>query len=317
MKIKAIIGVVTFTLKKYSPEILLGVGITGVVGSAVLACRATLKAEKILDEHLEKKNIIDECVELRENKGLDETGSEYSPQEEIQERRFLMLETVGKFICIYGPPVTLMAASVGCILGAYRIMSQRNVALMAAYKVMEEAFSKYRKRVADDLGEKADAHFLYGLEAIEGAEIRKVTDENGKEREISPMLANLSGFSRFFEAEKPDQYGSWTGSTQWSKVHDYNLDFLNAKEQHFNAQLLVKGFVTANDVYDELGFPRTEAGMICGWRYKSDRGDGYISFKPRGIDGNWTYGRDGESIILDFNVDGVIFDQGIARKEMK
>ena len=49
---------------------------------------------------------------------------------------------------------------------------------------------------------------------------------------------------------------------------------------------------------------------------KSDRGDGYISFKPRNIDGNWTFGRNGESIVLDFNIDGVIFDQDIARKEM-
>jgi hypothetical protein len=313
MKIKAIIGVVTFTLKKYSPEILLGVGVVGVVGSTVLACKATLKAEKILEEHREKKELIDECVECE---GESHEGK-YTLMLERQDRRALMLTTVGKFVRAYGPPATLMAASVGCILGAYRIMAKRNVALMAAYKVIEEAFTKYRKRVVDELGEKADARFLYGLEPIEGAETRKVIDKDGEEREVSPMLANLSGFSRFFEADKPDQYGSWTGSTQWSKVHEYNLDFLNAKMEHFNTQLLVKGFVTINEVFEELGFPSTEAGMVCGWRYKSDRGDGYVSFRPRGIDGNWTYGRDGESIILDFNVDGCIFDEKVARKEMK
>ena len=81
--------------------------------------------------------------------------------------------------------------------------------------------------------------------------------------------------------------------------------------------LLIKGFVTVNDVYSELGFPSTEAGMICGWRYKSDRGDGYISFKPRITDGNWAFGQNGCSILLDFNIDGVIFDQDIARSEMR
>ena len=109
----------------------------------------------------------------------------------------------------------------------------------------------------------------------------------------------------------------WEGSTQWSKVHEYNLDFLNAKADHFNNMLLTKGFVTINDVYSELGFAPTEAGMICGWRYKSDRGDGYISFKPRGYDGGWNHGINGDEILLDFNIDGVIFDQSVARKEMK
>lgn len=57
--------------------------------------------------------------------------------------------------------------------------------------------------------------------------------------------------------------------------------------------------------------------MICGWRYKSERGDGYISFRPRGIDGNWAMGVDGDAIVLDFNIDGVIFDENIARGELK
>jgi len=312
MKFKAILGTITFTLKKYSPEILLGVGVIGVIGSTVLACSATLKAEELLDEHEKKKEMIDNAVEVAATKKI-----EYSKEMENQDRRVLMLTTIGKFIKLYGPSATLMTLSVGCILGSFHIIKKRNVALMAAYKLIEETFTNYRKRVVAELGEKADGRFMYGAESIEGGETRKFIDENGEEHELSPVLNHLSGFSRFFEAEKPDQMGSWEGSTQWSKVHDYNIDFLNAKMEPFNNQLLVKGFVTINDVYSELGFPPTEAGMICGWKYKSDRGDGYISFKPRNIDGNWTYGQNGESIILDFNIDGVIFDQSAARKEMK
>ena len=311
MKVKAILGTVKYTLTKFSPEILLGVGITGVVGSTILACKATLSVEAVLDEHAEQLAKIEEGAALAEKNLVD-----YPIKQEKNDRRILMFATTGKFIRLYGPSATLMIASIGCILGAHHIMKKRNVALMAAYKLMEEAFSKYRKRVVDELGENADAHFYYGSERVEG-ETRTVTDADGNETELSPVLNHLSGFSRFFEEDKPDQMGGWTGSTQWSKVHEYNLDFLKCKEEHFNNMLLVKGFVTINDVFAELGFAPTEAGMICGWRYKSDRGDGYISFKPRGIDGNWTYGRNGDGLILDFNIDGVIFDQGIARKEMK
>ena len=90
-----------------------------------------------------------------------------------------------------------------------------------------------------------------------------------------------------------------------------------SKERFFNDMLVARGFVTMNDVYDDLGFPRTEAGMISGRRYKSNRGDGYISFQPKGIDGNWAYGKDGDGIVLEFNIDGCIFDSKIAKSEMK
>ncbi len=312
MNLKAVVGHIVYTLKKFSPEILLGVGLTGVAGGTVLACMATLKADKIIAEANEKNSRIQDCVLLRETSEVD-----YTVADENLDRRVVLLTTIGKFIRLYGPSVTLMAVSIACILSSYRIIKTRNVALMAAYKLIEEAFSTYRRRVVAELGDEADSRFLYGEQEIEPKVTRKFTDKEGNEHDLTLVGYNLSGFARAFEAEKPDQYGSWTGSTQWSKVHEYNVSFLEAKERHFSNMLFVKGSVVMNDVYSELGFALTEAGRICGWKYKSDRGDGYISFRPHGIDGNWVYGQDGQSVILDFNVDGVIFDQQVARKEMK
>jgi len=316
MNVKTICGRVGFTLKKYSPEILMGVGITGVLGSTVLACRATLKCEDVLDTHAEKMEKVEKTIELA-NAG--ELHEEYTVEDAKKDRTVITVQTGLEFIKLYGPAVTLMGASIGCILGAHRIMSKRNVALMAAYKVVEEAFSEYRKRVVEELGEAKDAHFRYGTETVEETET-VIDPETGKKKKVKKESeevngVKVSGFSRVFEEDQPDQYGSWTGSTQWSKVHDYNLEFLARKEQYFNDLLKSRTFVTINDVFDELGFPRTEAGMIAGWKYKSERGDGYISFQPRGIDGNWAYGKDGDPIILDFNIDGMIFDSNVARNE--
>ena len=139
MKFKAILGTVTYTLKKYSPEILLGVGIVGTVGSTILACKASLNVEAVLANHAEQKAMIDEGVEL-----CGDSREEYSIREERQDRMALFCSTTGKFIRLYGPSASLMAFSIGCILGAHHIMAKRNVALMAAYKVVEEAFSNYR-----------------------------------------------------------------------------------------------------------------------------------------------------------------------------
>ena len=316
MKIKQIGGAIGFALKKYSPEILMGVGITGMIGSTVLACKATLKCEALMDEHDKKMRSVEECVALAQEGEIT-----YTEQDQKKDRITVKVQTGVNFVKIYWPSITLMGASIGCILGAHRIMSKRNVALMAMYKLAEETFAQYRERVVKELGEAKDAHFRYGTETIEDTET--VVDENGKkkkvkhEREELVPGTNLSGFARIFEEEKPDQYGGWTGSTQWCKVHEYNLAMLSAKERFFNDMLVARGFVTMNDVYDDLGFPRTEAGMISGWRYKSDRGDGYISFQPKGIDGNWAYGKDGDGIVLEFNIDGCIFDSKIAKSEMK
>ncbi len=41
-------------VKKYSPEILIGVGIVGTVASGVMACKATLKINDILDDSRDK-----------------------------------------------------------------------------------------------------------------------------------------------------------------------------------------------------------------------------------------------------------------------
>lgn len=315
-KMKAIVQSVKFATKKYSPEILLGLGIVGVGVSTVLACKATLQVEDILDEHAETKEKIQHGLDLHEEGEIN-----YPIEVANKDLRVLKVQTTVELVKLYAPSATLMGVSIGCILGAHRIMSKRNVALMAAYKVVEEAFTTYRGRVIKELGEAKDAHFMYGTETV--TEEETVLDENGKKKKVTKEReelipgAKLSGFARMFEPEQPDQYGAWTGSTTWSPIHDYNLSFLTRKEEDFNDKLIVKGFVTVNEVLEELGFPTTESGMVCGWRYKSERGDGYISFRPRGIDGNWAMGKDGDAIVLDFNIDGVIFDTEAARKELK
>ena len=317
-KFQAVTQSVKYTFKKYSPEILLGVGVIGVGVSTVLACKATLKVEGILDTYEETMTKIETTLTRSEAGELGEV--EYYVEDAKKDKLTVKTQTVVEFVKIYGPAVTLMGASIGCILGAHHIMSKRQVALMAAYKVMEEAFTNYRGRVVRELGDVKDAHFMYGTETI--SEEETIIDENGKKKKVTKEReelvpgAKLSGFARMFEEEKPDQHGAWVGSTQWSPIHDYNLSFLHGKEKYFNDKLVVKSFVTVNEVYEELGFPPTEAGMICGWRYKSERGDGYISFTPRGIDGNWVMGMDGDSVVIDLNIDGVIFDQDFAREEL-
>ena len=48
-----------FALRKRSPEILVTVGVIGTVASAVIACKATIKANDILAENPDPEEIVD------------------------------------------------------------------------------------------------------------------------------------------------------------------------------------------------------------------------------------------------------------------
>ena len=68
---------VKFGLKKHSPEILVVAGTVGVVTSAVMACKATLKVNAVIDEAKENLNKI----EVAGQKGVTEAGETYTEED--------------------------------------------------------------------------------------------------------------------------------------------------------------------------------------------------------------------------------------------
>jgi hypothetical protein len=296
------VGKKGLVIQQHSPEILLTVGIVGTVVSAVLACKATLKVEAVLDAHKEKtEKIHDTWEEVKEgNIGLEE----YSEMDHKKDLAVTYIQTGFEFVKLYGLPVLIEAASIACVIGGHGIMKRRNVALIAAYKAIDAGFKAYRKRVVEEHGEKVDYMYKNGLREVEVTEAA-YTDENGvKHKAVKKTMLTgdsngLSVYAKFFDES----------STEWSKSAEYNLFLLKSNQNYFNDMLKVKGHVFLNEVYDSLGIPRTQAGAQCGWVY--GRGDSYIDFGV--FDGDNVKARDfvngyEKSILLDFNVDGPIYD---------
>lgn len=291
-------------VQKHSPEILLVTGIAGTVVSAVLACRATLKVEEVLDTHHEKALKINDCWEkVKDGEISKETYSEVDFKRDLT---VTYIQTGVQFVKLYGPAITLGVASIACIIGGHGIMKKRNLALVAAYKAVEEGFNAYRKRVIEEYGEQKDYMYRHGLrsEMVEETEV----DENGKtvtvqkEKMVSDSPDQPSIYARFFDES----------CENWAKNPEYNMYFLKAQQSYFNNMLQARGHVFLNEVYDALGIPRSGAGATVGWVMRKDgKGDNYIDF---GIwDGDRERARafvngDERSILLDFNVDGVIYD---------
>lgn len=287
-----------FKLKKHSPEILVITGVIGTVASTVMACKATLKVNEVLDEHKETVEKIHECIE--------KYPDEYSEEDKKRDLVATYEKTAVKFGALYGPAVLIGAASVTSILVGYNILHKRNVAAIAAYTAVASDFKNYRNRVIERLGENVDKELRYNIQTKEIEE--KVVNEDGSETTVTKAVTvanpDYSEFTRCFDEN----------CIAYEKSAEDNMRFLKCQQNYFNDLLKRRGHVFLNEVYDGLGFPRTKAGAVVGWIYDEECpiGDNYIDFGIFNINSessrNFVNGLE-RAIWLDFNVDGVIYDK--------
>lgn len=287
-------------IKKHSPEILLATGTVGIVASTVMACKATLKVEEIVDEAKEK---IDTIHNVSANPAMTE---KYSEEDGKKDLAIVYTQTAVKFVKLYGPSVAIGAASLACIIGSNRILNKRNAALAAAYAAVDKSFKEYRGRVIERFGKQMDRELRYNIKA---QEIEETTvDANGKEtvtkKTVDVMDPNsYSQYAIVFD----DSNEGWDPDPERSKY------FLIQQQNWANERLKSRGHLFLNEVYDMLGAKRTKAGAQVGWVYdeKNCEGDNFVDF---GIfDTNSPKARDfvngiEKVIVLDFNVDGYILD---------
>ena len=291
---------VGFQIKKHSPEILLITGITGVVTSAVMACKATTKVDAIVEE---SKKSIDTIHEGMEAGNICDV--EYTEEDGKKDLAIVYIQTGVKFAKLYGPSVLLGLTSIGCILASNNIIHKRNVALSAAYTAIDTSFKGYRSRVIERFGESMDRELRYNIKTQEVKET-VVDEETGKKKTVKSTVSvvdpnTYSDYARFF-----DEY-----CAGWTKDAEYNLMFLRQQQNYANELLKSRGHLFLNEVYDMLGIDRTKAGNIVGWIYdeKHPIGDNFVDFGIYVLDNekarDFVNGRE-RSILLDFNVDGDI-----------
>lgn len=283
--------------KKNSPAILLVIGVAGVVTGTVMACRETLKLNDILED---AKDNIDKINLAREN---EQFKDKYTEEDAKHDKKIIRTRTAVKVVKNYLPSAGIMIASIVAILASYKILSKRNAALIAAYNSLKTSFDAYRRRVVKKYGADEDKKLFFGIDEIQST-LEKL--ENESEGTIAAKVDDVnapwySEYAKFFDA----------GSPYWDKSSTYNKAFLIHQQSIFNEKLNRKGHVFLNEVYDALGIDRTQAGSIVGW-LKNGNGNGFIDFgifnysneaTRRAVNGS-------ENVwLLDFNVDGVIYDK--------
>ena len=285
---------------KHSPEILAGVGVVGVVGSLVMACKATTKLSDILEESKEQ---LDKIKEVAADPAYEE---KYSQDDAKKDTTITYVQTGVKVVKLYAPSVILCASSLGCLLASNNILKKRNAALSAAYMTVDKSFKEYRKRVADRFGEEVEKEIRYNIKA---EEITKV-DEDGNE--VTETVKVMDG------TDDPNSYSDYArffdeSCAAWQNDAEYNLTFLKAQQQYANDLLKAKGRLFLNEVYRMLGIDETKAGQVVGWVYNPDNptGDNFVDFGIYNMQRErvraFVNGYE-PNILLDFNVDGVIWN---------
>lgn len=296
---------VVLTTKKHSPEILIVAGVVGTVTAAVMACKATTKASEIIDNAKEDLDGIHEVAENPEKYDVV-----YDEQTHKQDLTIVYAKTGWELVKLYAPAVGLGVLSLTAIITSNQILRKRNVALAAAYTAIDKSFKEYRGRVVERFGKELDRELRYNIKAKEITET--VLNEDGSESTVTKTVDVIdndsvlgSQYSFFFDET----------CTGWSKNAEYNKTFLMKQQNYFNDRLRRKGHVFLNEVLDGLGIDRTAAGAVVGWIYDKDgngEGDGYIDFGVfnvhRQASRRFANGLE-KSVMLDFNVDGVIYDK--------
>ena len=298
--VKSVMSKTKFKAKKHSPEIMLVFGIGGVIGSTVMACRATMHLDDTLKE---KRERIQEIHDFVGKHGYSEEYTEKDMQKELTVTYVKAGLEVAK---LYAPAVALGILSISGIVGSHYIMRKRNAALAAAYAAIDQGLKEYRKRVAAQIGEDAERDLYYGItkESVE----ETVTTKSGKEKTVVKEVESYdpnkrSPFSVIYD----------DGCIGYTKDPEYNKQFLLRQQAYANQKLKAQGYLFLNDVYKMLGFAPTKAGHVVGWIYdeKHPVGDNYVDFGLFNTDDpaarRFINGLE-KNIILDFNVDGNIYD---------
>src|SRR3954468_22805206 len=182
--------------RKNSPTILLGVGVASMVGSTVLACRATLKLDDVLSEINADKQ---KAVMAKEKVAAGEVpaGTTYSDQEFKRDNTIILTRGAISIVKLYAPSVILGGVGIVCLTKSHRILQNRNSALTAAYIAVDTAFKKYRERVVDRYGEEIDRDLRYDNEDVD-----IIDDKTGKLVSTSKVVTGDQGmYARWFDEE--------------------------------------------------------------------------------------------------------------------
>lgn len=203
------------SLRKHSPEILTGLGLAGMAITVVLAVKATPEAEKEIEK----------------------------VKKEEEKETLTKAETVKAVWKYYVPAAASGIVSATCIIGANSIHMKRNAVFATAYGITQTAFTEYKDKVIETVGEKKE---------------QTIRDEVDKER----IKKNPPQKEDVIITDRGDTLCYDPATERYFKS---SADTIRKAEQYINRRLRDELYVSLGDFYDELGLKSGKVYEDIGW----------------------------------------------------
>lgn len=284
-------------ISKHAPTILSVTASAGVIATGYLAWKAGTRFEDVEGRDWDRRK---ECL-----RNADTIPDEDVPKIERKNRILFILDTVRSV----APAAIVGAATITMIYFSNSISKKRLAAMGAAYATLQTAFDGYKRTIVEALGKESVDKILKPKLPNAGKSAEEILSSDNKSdaANVSDAVVNslkaLSPYARIIAEES---------STCWDPNEDYTSQNLAAVQLWANRRLERKGHLFLNEVFDQLGLSRTREGAVVGW-LKNGEGDNYVSFGD--FDASIyrvpsdDYTRVDSNFIVDFNVDGVIWDR--------
>lgn len=197
-----------------SPLILTYVSVAGLISTTVMAVKATPKALQDLQW-----------------------------AQHDQETDLTFKQTVLVSWKHYIPAAAIGVLTMASIIGAQRINSRRNAALVTVYSITETAFKEYQSKVKEQIGTSKE---------------EKVRTEVAKDYiSKAPMVnaeVHITGLGEQL------CYDSFTG-----RYFKSDLETIRKAQNDINARVINDMYASHNDFYKIIGLPPTAFGEEVGW----------------------------------------------------
>ena len=213
-------------LKKFSPTVLSCFGAAGVIGTSVLAVKATPKAlRKIRSDSRYAHNDPDAYTKL----------------EAFQSAWFY-----------YVPSVVMGAATIVCIFGANILNKHQQAAITSAYALLNDAYQDYKNKLKELYGE--DAH----RKIMEAIAVEKANDV------YMASTGLVEGSSLDFDEHNPDDNRLFYDGYS-KRYFESSINRVLQAEYYLNRDFAIGGYRSVNDFYEFLGIAPIDGGDEIGW----------------------------------------------------
>lgn len=287
-------------IKAHKAQILIGAGIVGNAAATVIACKQTFTASSIIENHKfrraeveEAKNICRREIEVFDiAAGNDQNGKVYTEQkpcssddylkytqylEHDSKRELLKVyaKTGLKFAKHYWIPAVLFLLSNAAIGYGTGVMTRDIAGLSTALAGVTTAFSSYRDRIKNVIGEEAERK-IFNNEQVKVVTYKDIAEDGETEVEKEQAVITHDGKHDPYAILIDYHYHGWSDNIYTL------LSNLKSDENWANNELRKKDAVDKPyfmyKVTRQMGYADTDASRVVGWYKRNENGDGYIDF---------------------------------------